>query len=131
MTLYDRAWRVAVVLESCRQAFSRIHHALFPLNEQPEGLPALLGKFRKGKAIKKFVREQLISGANVALAFVRTHHPNLDLKKIALGPAPVPGGGPVPMEEHYKETRVDALVLVHHVLKEEEKWAPPKDEPVD
>ena len=91
----------------------------------------MLEKFRKGKAIKRFVREQLISGANVALAFVRTHHPNLDLKKIALGPAPVPGGGPVPMEEHYKETRADALVFIHHVLKEEEKWALPKDEPVD
>ena len=48
-----------------------------------------------------------------------------------MGPAPVPGGGPVPMEEHYRETRVDALVLIHHVLKEEEKWTQPKDEPVD
>ena len=91
----------------------------------------MLKKFRKGKAIKKFVREQLISGANVALAFVRSHFPHLDLKKIAMGPAPVAGGGPVQMEEHYRETRVDALVLIHHVLKEEEKWTQPKDEPVD
>ena len=101
------------------------------MNEQPQSLAALLKKFRKGKAIKKFVREQLISGANVALAFVRSHLPHLDLKKIAMGPAPVPGGGPVQMEEHYQETRVDALVLIHHVLKEEEKWTQPKAKPVD
>ena len=47
------------------------------------------------------MREQLISGANVALAFVRSHLPHLDLKRIAMGPAPLPGGSPVPMEEHY------------------------------
>ena len=103
---------------------------MFSLNEQPQGLVALLKKFRKGKAIKKFVREQLISGANVALAFVRSHLPHLDLKRIALGPSPLPGGGPMPMEEHYQETRVDTLVLIHRVLKEEEKWTEPKEEPV-
>ena len=129
--LLDRAWRTAIRLESCKLALFRVHEALFPLNEQPQSLVALLKKFRKGKAIKKFVREQLVSGANVALAFVRSHLPHLDLKKIVMGPAPLPGGGPVPMEEHYQETRVDTLVLIHHVLKEEEKWTQPKDEPVD
>ena len=127
--LQNRAWRVAIVLETCRLALYRVNQALFPLNEQPEGLSALLEKFRKGKAIKRFVREQLIGGANVALAFVRTHYPNIDLKKIARGP--VPGGGLVPMQEHYKETRTDALVLIHRVLKEEEEWAIPKDEPTE
>ena len=122
---------MAIVLESCRLALSRIHQALFPLNEQPEGLSALLEKFCKGKAINKFVREQLIGGANVALAFVRTHYPNIDLKRIAQGPASVPGSGPVPMQEHYQETRTDALVLIHRVLTEEEKWSVPKDEPVE
>ena len=48
-----------------------------------------------------------------------------------MGPAPLPGGGPVPMEEHYQETWVDALVLIHRVLKEEEKWTEPKEEPVE
>ena len=129
--LLDRAWRTAIRLETCRLALFRVHEALFPLNEQPQGLVALLKKFRKGKAIKKFVREQLISGANVALAFVRSHLPHLDLKRIAMGPAPLPGGGPVPMEEHYQETRVDALVLIHRVLKEKEKWTEPKEEPVE
>ena len=129
--LLDRAWRTAIRLETCRLALFRVHEALFPLNEQPQGLVALLKKFRKGKAIKKFVREQLISGANVALAFVRSHLPHLDLKRIAMGPAPLPGGGHVPMEEHYQETRVDALVLIHRVLKEEEKRTEPKEEPVE
>ena len=129
--LLDRAWRTAIRLETCRLGLFRVHEALFPLNEQPQGLAALLKKFRKGNAIKKFVREQLISGANVALAFVRSHLPHLDLKRITMRPAPLPGGGLVPMEEHYQETRVDALVLIHHVLKEEEKWTQPKEEPVE
>ena len=129
--LLDRAWRTAIRLETCRLALFRIHEALFPLNEQPQGLVALLKKFRKGKAIKKFIREQLISGANVALAFVRSHLPHLDMKRIVMGPAPLPGGGPVPMKEHYEETRLDAVVLIHQVLKEEAKWTQPKDEPLD
>ena len=86
---------------------ARVHRSLFPLNEQPQGLRVLLDSFHEGKTIKKFVRGQLIGGANIALAFIRTHYPNFDWKKIAFGPAPVPDGGLVPMKEHYDVTRVD------------------------
>ena len=126
--LQDRAWQAAILLEVCRSSLARVYQAMFPLNEQPQGLAALVERFREGKAMKRFVREQLICVANVALAFVRSHLPDLDLKKIALGPAPVPGGGPVPMQDHYQATRTDALVLVHRVLKEQKKWAEPKEE---
>ena len=129
--LLDRFWHVAILLETYRLALAQVHRSLFPLNEQPQGLASLIERFRQGKAIKKFVWDQLIGGANVALTFVRTHYPNLDWKRIARGPALLPSGGPMPMEEHYKATRLDALVLVHHVLKEEESWVEPKEEEED
>jgi hypothetical protein len=43
---------------------------MFPLNDQPDGLPALLGRFENGDAIYRFVREHLRYGALVALSFV-------------------------------------------------------------
>ena len=130
-TLLDRSWHTAIVMEACRQTLARVHRSLFPMNEQPEGLAELLKRFRQGKAIKKFVREQLIGGANVALGWVRSHYPNFDFLKISAGPPPVPGGGPVPMQEHYQATRADALVIVHKVLKEEKNWVEPKEEPAE
>ena len=87
--LHDRAWRVGLLMETCRSALARVHRALFPLNEQPQCLAALLTRFRDGKAIKKFVRDQLVGGANAALSFVRIHRPHLNLEKklepLALG----------------------------------------------
>lgn len=130
-TLLDRSWHTAIALETCRLALARVHRSLFPLNEQPGSLAELLRRFRNGKAIKKFVREQLIGGANVALGWIRSHYPRFDFQKIAAGPPPVPGGGPVPMEEHYRETRADALVIVHKILKEEKNWVEPKEEPAE
>ena len=76
--LLDHSWHVAILLETCRLALARVHRSLLPLNEQPQGLATLLERFRKGKAIKKFVREELIGGANVALAFVWSRYPYLD-----------------------------------------------------
>ena len=35
------------------------------------------------------------------------------------------------MQEHYQATRLDALVIIHRVLKEEENWAEPKEEPAE
>ena len=48
-----------------------VHKALFPLDEQPRGLGALLARFRNGEAAHGFVCAQLVSGAIYALAFVR------------------------------------------------------------
>jgi hypothetical protein len=41
------------------------------LNDQPDGLPVLLGRFENGDAIYRFVREHLHCGALVALSLSR------------------------------------------------------------
>src|SRR5664279_4243626 len=74
-TLQDRVAQVRNLAESCQSALALVHNAMFPLNEQPRGFGALIRKFRNGEAIKGFVREQLVAGARVSLAFVRVRHP--------------------------------------------------------
>ena len=74
-TLQDRYQQVVAFIDSCKSALSLVHEALFPPNEQPQGLAALMAKFQRGEAIREFVREQLIRGAMYALAFVHIRHP--------------------------------------------------------
>src|SRR5664279_5225549 len=85
-TLQDRVAQVRILAESCQSALALVHCAMFPLNEQPRGFGALMRKFRNGEAIKGFVRAQLVAGARVSLAFVRVHHPSLDLEEVGRGP---------------------------------------------
>jgi hypothetical protein len=47
-----------------------MHQAMFPLNDQSDGLPALLGRFKNSEAIYRFIREHFRCGALVALSFV-------------------------------------------------------------
>jgi hypothetical protein len=54
--LQDRVEQVQPFIESCRTALDLVHHALFPLNDQPQGLWALLARFRRGFEIKDFVQ---------------------------------------------------------------------------
>ena len=82
-----------------------IHRALLPLNDTPSGLRALLSKFRFGRAIRSFIREQCIGGAVVALSFCRVHHPTIDLSAIGKGLPSPPGGGRVLMGAHYAAAR--------------------------
>ena len=56
---------------------------MYPLDVQPEGLAALLRKFRRVEDVKECVCQQLVGGAQVALAFVRAWHPALNFKEIA------------------------------------------------
>jgi hypothetical protein len=76
---------------------------MFPLNNQPEGLPALLDRFENGNAVYSFVREHLRRGAVVALAFARAHYPEIDLELLkTLPPSP---SGRYNMEHHYAACR--------------------------
>ena len=129
-TLQDRVWRAGILMEVCRAALARVHQALFPPNEQSQGLAALMKRFHDGKAIKKFVRDQLVGGATVALALVRVHRPHLDLDKIAKGLPPLSGGGVVPMEEHYQATAGPADSIIAQVERETELLVDPKEENV-
>ena len=51
--MLDRTWRAALLLEGCRKSLLQIHKVYFPHNEQPNGLAALLERFREGKALKE------------------------------------------------------------------------------
>jgi hypothetical protein len=73
--LQDRISEAGALAETCCAALAIVHQAMFPLNDQPDGLPALLRRFENGKAIYRFVREHLRCGALVALSFMRVHYP--------------------------------------------------------
>jgi hypothetical protein len=68
--LQDRIAQAGVLAETSRAALALVHEAMFPLNNQPNGLPVLLGRFKNGDAIYRFVHEHLRCGALVALSFV-------------------------------------------------------------
>ena len=69
VTLQDRVGQASTFVELCHSMLEKIHRALFPLNDTPSGLRALLRDFRFGRAMKSFIREQCVGGAVVALAF--------------------------------------------------------------
>ena len=83
--MLDRTWRAALLLEGCRKTLWQINMVYFPHNEQPNGLAALLERFREGSALKEVVGAQLVAGANAALAYVRMHRPHLPLHKVLGG----------------------------------------------
>jgi len=92
--LQDRVEQVSEFIESCRSALALVHDVLFPLNPAPQGLAALMRMFCHDEAVYDYVQEQLIAGAKAAMAFVRVHHPGIDLKVIGRGPPPAPVAGP-------------------------------------
>ena len=84
--LQDRIRQVEDLVERCRGALALLHDVMFPLNPLPAGLVALLESFRYGKDISGFVRAQIIAGAELVLAFVRSHYKKVDFAKVAIGP---------------------------------------------
>jgi hypothetical protein len=89
--LLDRIAQARVLAETSRAALALVHEAMFSLNDQPDDLPALLGRFENGDAIYRFVRELLRCGALVALSFVRAHYPEVDMELLKMLP-PTPSG---------------------------------------
>ena len=63
------------------------------------------------------MREQLIGGAKVALAFVRVHYPSLDLKVVGWG-LPLTPGGRWEMEAHYEAVLDSAESIIQLVENE-------------
>jgi hypothetical protein len=57
--LQDRISQDGALAETSRAALAIIHQAMFPLNDQPDSIPALLSRFENGEAIYRFVREHL------------------------------------------------------------------------
>jgi hypothetical protein len=68
--LQDRIAQAGILAEMSRATLALVDEAMFPLNDLPDGLPALLGRFENGDAIYRFIREHLRCGALVALSFM-------------------------------------------------------------
>ena len=107
-TLLDRAWRAVLLLESCRSTLAKVHRAMFPHNEQPQGIPALLMRFREGKAIQKMLRAKLVGGANIAFAYLRLHWSNFNFEGATEG---------FPERSHYTSTLGWARKVISQVQK--------------
>jgi hypothetical protein len=114
--LQDRIAQAGVLAETSRSALALVHEAMFPLNDQPEGLPALLDHFENGNAVYSFVREHLCCGAVVALAFVRTHYLEVDLELLkTLPPSPT---SHFDMEQHYAACKDTADYIAWQIITE-------------
>ena len=83
MQFQDRVEQVHSFFWTCRDKLAMIYRMMFPLNPQPNSLPQLMEKFKDPAEVRKLVRNQLIAGAEVALAFVHDADPTLDLTFVA------------------------------------------------
>jgi hypothetical protein len=87
---------------------------MLPLNDQPDGLPALLGRFENGEAIYLFIHEHLRCGALVALSFVRAHYPEVDMNLVKTLPPTPSGRGE--MDAHYAACRQTADCIARQII---------------
>jgi hypothetical protein len=97
---------------------------MFPLNDQPDGLPALLGRF-KNEAIYRFIREHLRCGALVALSFVRARYPEVDIDMVKMLP-PTPSGR-VEMAAHYSACKQAANCIAGQIIVESDNQRASRD----
>jgi hypothetical protein len=117
--LQDRIAQAGVLAETSRSALELVYEAMFPLNNQPEGLPALLDRFENGNAVYAFVREHLRCGALVAVSFVRVHYPEIDLELLkALPPTP---SDRVNMDPHYAACKDTADCIARQIINESDR----------
>jgi hypothetical protein len=117
--LQDRIAQAGVLAEMSRAALALVHEAMFPLNDQPDDLPALLGRFEHGDAIYRFVHEHLRCGALVALSFMRAHYPEVDLELVKMLP-PTPSGR-VDMDALYATCRQTADCIARQIITESDR----------
>jgi hypothetical protein len=117
--LQDRIAQAGVLSKTSRSALALVHQVMFPLNNQPEGLPTLLDRFENGNAMYSFVREHLRCGAVVVLAFTRAHYPEIDLELLkTLPPSP---NGRYNMEHHYTACRGTGDCIAQQIVIESDR----------
>ena len=102
----------------CRGCLDYFHNALFPLNPCPEGLLKLLEKFEDGTRIFKFIHREMISGGMLALAWVKAHHHQIQLKDVAEGLPLGADGGPLDMMPYYEVALEPARKIMQQVHEE-------------
>jgi hypothetical protein len=123
--LQDQISQAGALAETSHAALAIVHQAMFPLNDQPDGLPALLSRFENGEAIYRFVREHLRCGALVALSFVRVHYPEVDMELVKKLP-PMPSGR-VDMTAHYSPCRQAADCIAAQIISESDQQRAGRD----
>jgi hypothetical protein len=117
--LQDRITQAGVLAETSRSALALVHEAMFPLNNQPKVMPALLDRFENGDDVYSFVREHLCCGALVALSFLRVHYPEIDLELLKTLP-PTPSGR-VDMDPHYAACKATADCIARQIITESDR----------
>jgi hypothetical protein len=117
--LQDRIAQAGILAKTSRGALALVYEAMFPLNKQPEGLPALLERFENGSAVYSFIQEHLRSGAVVALAFVHAHYPEVNLE--LLKTPPLAPSGRFDMEPHYAACRGTADYIARQIITESDR----------
>jgi hypothetical protein len=123
--LQDRIAQAGVLAEMSRAALALLHEAMFPLNNQPDGLPALLDRFENGDAVYCFIREHLRCGALVVLSFVRAHYPEVDLELLKMLP-PTPSGH-VDMDALYAACRETTDCIARQIITESDRQRANRD----
>ena len=121
--LLDRSWHAALLLQSCRTTLAKVYQAMFPLHDQPQGLPALLERFKDGRAIRKMLRSEVVHGANIAFAYIRLHWSYFNFAGATEG---------LPLSDHYTSTFGWARKVVSLAQQQMDGAAVPlalKDEP--
>jgi hypothetical protein len=117
--LQDRIGQAGVMAETSRSALALVHDSIFPLNNQPEGLFALLEHFENDTAVYSFVREHLRCGALVALSFVHVHYPEIDQELLKTLP-PTPSGR-IEMDPHYAACKAIADCIARQIITESDR----------
>lgn len=118
--LQVRSQQIEDLVEGCRRTLAQLYDAMFPLNEVLLGLGPLLKKFGQGKEVMDQVRTQIVAGAELALAFVRSRYPDVDFAAVADGPSGA-GRRVTLMETHYAAVKAPAERIADLLIKRSEE----------
>jgi hypothetical protein len=99
-----RAEKVHYYFEKYLAHLSMVWKTMFPLDQAPETLSALLNRFKTPDRIRLLVRKELLARAELALASVLACHPTIDLEAIA--------NANERLDQYYSIARHPAYVIV-------------------
>jgi hypothetical protein len=114
-----------VLAETSHAALALVHQAMFPLNDQPDGLPAFIGRFKNGEAIYRLIREHLRCGGSGCPLFDRARYPEVDMNLVKTLP-PTPSGR-VEMTAHYSACRQTADCIAAQIISESDHQRASRD----
>jgi hypothetical protein len=123
--LQDQISQAGALAETIHAALALLHQVMFPLNDQPDGFPALLSRFENGEAIYRFIHEHLRCGALVALSFVQARYPEVDMNLVKTLP-PTPSDR-VEMTAHYSACRRTTDCIATQIISESDHQRASRD----